>query len=164
MCFFIGASIGVHAQQDGNGINGVYTFLHATVSAVDNQTGAPVYSQEITDSTQLVTEEFFFPIPIAVFQTVEISNGQIISCTLLNNGKQYVIEDNRLLGSMKEEENNDGDGLPADEFENDYVLNPMEVSASGNRIFITVGGYIYGSSAFPTQTLRGKYTVTMQKR
>ena len=163
LCLIISILINIQAQRNDNGINGTFTFRNATVSAVNYQSGAQVYSQEINDSAQLATQEFFFPIPIPIFKTAEINNGQIVSCTLLNNGKQYIIEDSRLLSIDSKEENRDN-SLPKDEFTEDYVLNPTSISAHGNEVTVTVDGYIYGSSAFPGQTLRGKYTVMMQKQ
>jgi hypothetical protein len=153
---------GINAQTgEEKNISGLYEFEKAVISAVDYRSKSPVFSKTITDSVQLAAEDLFFPLPIVIFKTAELSNGNIVECVLLNNGKHYLIEDKKLVDRMSEPF---PDGQQ-DMFDNDdFMLPPMKINESGNKIVITFDNYIYGNTAFPNQTLRGKYEITMLKK
>jgi len=164
------AGILINAAAQQSEINGVYVFESAAVSAVDNSTGAPIFSYDIVDSTQLATPQFLFPVPVAVFKTAEIGGGQVVACVMLNNGKQYFIADNRFIAANRDREiSNDffdgggNDNFNGDEFEHSFIPS-LTVTQNGNEVLITVGDYVYGSSDYPTQVLRAKYTVRMKKQ
>jgi hypothetical protein len=153
---------GINAQtEEKKNISGSYEFEKVVVSAVDYQSKSPVFSKTITDSLQLAAEDLFFPLPIVVFKTAELLNGNVVECVLLNNGRHYLIEGERLVDRMSE-------SFPdrrQDMFNNDdFILHSMKINESGNEIVITFDDYIYGCTAFPNQTLRGKYEISMLKK
>ncbi|MCL1867865.1 MAG: hypothetical protein FWF72_02795 [Paludibacter sp.] len=161
----------INAQAQQSWINGVYTFESAVVEAVDNSTGAQIFLYNITDSTQLAMPPFLFPVPVAVFKTAEIGGGQVVSCVMLSNGKQYFIANNRFIAADRERKINDdfftdnvNDNFDGDEFEYSFIPSPITVAQNGDDILITIGSYVYGSSDYPTQVLRGKYTIKMKKQ
>lgn len=148
-------------SQNTQGIHGQYRFSQVKITASDFRSKNTVFTKVFTDSLQAMTQNWDFPQP-PVFSRVFITNGQIVECTLLNDGQNYVVVADNLLkkmGSQNNETENQEEGFPAE-----YYLSRYSITEQGNSITVTFDKVIYGSSNYPNQTLEGVCEIKLVKQ
>lgn len=148
-------------SQNSQNISGEYKFSQVVITAKDFRSKAPVYSKVFTDSLQIMTQNWDFPLQ-PVFSAVIIASGQIVEFTLLNNGCTYVITGENLL--KKKTRGGDGPGDENDEFSNGYYFPKYTILEQEDSITIVFDKIIYGSSNYPNQTLEGVYEMILVKQ
>jgi len=145
-------------SQNSQNIFGEYKFSQVVITAKDFRSKAPVFTRVFTDSLQVMTQNWDFPLQ-PVFSKVTIASGNIAEFTLLNNGHTYVINGENLL---EKRDNRSGD--ENDEFSNGYHFLGYTILEQGNTITIAFDKIIYGSSNYPDRTLEGVYEMILVKQ
>jgi len=148
-------------SQNLQNIFGEYKFSQVVITAKNFRSKAPVFTRVFTDSVQIMTQDWDFPLQ-PVFSKVTIASGNIAEFTLLNNGYTYVINRENLLEKRDKRDNRFGD--ENDEFSNDYYFPRYTILEQGNSITIAFDKIIYGSSNYPNQTLEGVYEMILVKQ
>lgn len=140
-----------------------YVFSEATLYVYNYDTSVEVFRKTVSDTTSFSqVKELPFPLQ-PVFLTADIHSGVLSVCKLLNNKKEYSVEeDGMLLIQAKGYDESPDSEEDGDDLVFPYGLSPLyTLDITGNTATFTFvepyGNSLYG---FP---LKGKFIITMVK-